>query len=265
MILSEPLLNPSDMFVRNKEELETLREAGKILHRVLDEVEKEIRPGVSTDALNNKALEVMRHFGVKPSFLNYKPYGHKRGYPAAICTSVNDEVVHGIPNENPRVLKEGDIITIDSGLWLKEICTDSARTVKVGKVSAKVENLINVALKAREAQIKALKAGVKVFELGKAVEELVRKSGYSSPDILGGHGVGRAVHEDPFIPNFYDPSMTHEFKEGEVLALEPIVIMGRPEVYLEKDGYTYKTKDGSWTAQFEHTVIVWEDKAEVIT
>ncbi len=253
------------MIVKNKEELEILREAGKILRLTLDELEKMLQPGVSTFDLNEKALEVMKHFKVKPSFLNYKPAGHKRAYPAAICASVNDEVVHSIPNEDPKTLKEGDIVTLDAGLWLQNICTDSARTLAVGEVSKETQDLIDKARAARDAQINALKAGVRVFELGRAVENLLQGTKYSAPDILGGHGVGMKVHEDPFIPSFYDSSMKYKIKEGEVLALEPIVIEGSAEIYLDADGYTYKTKNGALAAQFEHTLIAWQDGAEIIT
>ncbi len=253
------------MIIKNKEELDTLRESGRILRAVLDEVERKIKPGVSTDELNDKAIEVMKHYGVRPSFLGYKPAGHSREYPAALCTSVNEEVVHGIPNENPRILQEGDVVTIDSGVWLEDICTDSARTVEVGVVVPAVKRLVETARRARDAQINAIKPGVKVAELGRVVETLVKDAGYFSPDILGGHGVGKKVHEEPFIPNFYSPEFKHSFKEGEVLALEPIVIEKTGEVVLQKDGYTYCSADGSWSAQFEHTVLVQEDGAEIIT
>ncbi len=253
------------MIVRNKEELEILKEAGKRLRTVLDEVERIIKPGVSTEELNNKALEVMNSLKVKPSFLGYTPGGHGREYPAALCTSLNEEVVHGIPNENPRILKEGDIITIDSGLWLEDICTDSARTVEVGQVDEGVKKLVSVAREARDAQINTARAGVSVAELGRAVENLIKKNGYFYPEILGGHGVGKKVHEEPFVPNYFDPYFKHKIKEGEVLALEPIVIKGTAKVLLQDDGYTYKSADGSWSAQFEHTVVVWKDGAEIIT
>ncbi len=253
------------MIIRNKEELETLREAGRRLRAVLDELEKAIKPGVDTLTLNQLALDTMKSLKVKPSFLNYKPSGHTRAYPAAVCTSVNEEVVHGIPNENPRTLKEGDVVTIDAGLWLENICTDSARTVKVGRVSGLAESLVSVARKARDAQIAVAKPGARIFELGKAVEDIVKKANFYSPQILGGHGVGKKVHEEPFVPNFFDPSMGYKLKEGEVLALEPIVIAGTSSVELLPDGYTYVSKDRSLSAQFEHTIVVFEGGAEIIT
>jgi len=253
------------MIIKNKEELEILREGGKILRTVLDEVENIIKPGVSTQELNEKALEVMKYFKVEPSFLNYKPSGHSRPYPAAICTSVNEEVVHGIPNENPRILKEGDLITIDSGVWFKDLCTDSARTVAVGKIDSKKQRLIDAAKEARSAQIKKAKVGVRVYELGGVVENVVEKYGYFSPEILGGHGVGEHVHEEPFIPNYAFENMTQKLREGEVLAFEPIIIESTPYVVLKEDGYTYESKDGSLSTQFEHTIVVWEDGAEILT
>ncbi len=253
------------MIIKNKEQLDTLKEAGKILRTVLDEVENIIKEGISTNELNEKAVEVMRHYNVEPSFLNYKPDGHSRPYPAAICASVNEEVVHGIPNELPRVLKAGDIITIDSGVWLNNICTDSARTIAVGSISLNAKKLIDVAIKIRDAQINTAKTGTQLSELGKVVEDIVKKYGFHSPHILGGHGVGAEVHEAPFVPSFYDSYSKYKLKEGEVLAFEPIVIEGTGQVELQADGYTYVSKDKSLSAQFEHTVVIWNDGAEIIT
>ncbi len=253
------------MVIKNKEELEILKEAGAKLRAVLDELEKQTKPGVSTKYLDDLARQLIEKLGAKPSFLNYKPSGHTRPYPATICASVNEEVVHGIPNESEKILKEGDIVTLDCGLWFGGLCVDSARTVKVGNVSSVADKLYSVAKAALYAQIEAAKVGAKVYELGKVVEEIVEEAGFYSPDILGGHGVGKAVHEDPFIPNFYDKSMNYTLKEGEVLALEPIVIEGTYKVLLDKDGYTYKSADNSWSAQFEHTIVVTDKGAEIIT
>ncbi len=150
------------MFIKTKEELETLREAGRILRETLDELEAMVKPGVSTEELNDKALELMRHYKVKPSFLNYKPSGHFRAYPAAICASVNEEVVHGIPNENPRVLSEGDIVTLDSGLWLDGICTDSARTVIVGDADEEIKRLVSVGYQTLDTPTNTPKPGAKI-------------------------------------------------------------------------------------------------------
>ncbi len=253
------------MIVRDEKDLIGLRKSGELLRSILDEVEKMVRPGVSTNDLNEKALELMKTLGAKPAFLNYKPYGAKRPYPAALCTSVNDAVVHGIPNEDNIILKDGDIITIDTGISLNGYFTDSARTVAVGDVSSEIRRLINSAKEARVAQIKAAVAGNTTGDLGYATEQVIKKYGYDAPDILGGHGVGSAVHEDPFVPNFGKPGEGEVLREGEVLALEPIVVMGNAKVFLDADGHTYRTKDGSLSAQFEHTVIVGKDKAEILT
>ncbi len=253
------------MIVRNEKDLIGLRKSGALLRDILDEIEKIIRPGVSTNDLNTKTLELITDSGAKPAFLNYKPYGAKRPYPAALCTSVNDAVVHGIPNEDDLILKEGDIITIDTGISLNGYFTDSARTIAVGNVSSEIIRLINAAKEARAAQIKAAVAGNTTGDLGYATEQVIKKYGYDAPEILGGHGVGRAVHEEPFVPNFGKPNEGDVLQEGEVLALEPIVVMGNAKVFLDADGYTYRTKDGSLSAQFEHTVIVGKGKAEILT
>ena len=253
------------MIIKNKEELEVLKEAGKKLHLLLDELEKMCKAGVSTKMLDDAAREIIKDLDATPSFLNYKPYGAKRPYPAAICTSVNDEVVHGIPNENPRVLQEGDIITLDAGLWFKGLCVDSARTVAVGKVDNKTLRLIKAAKEALNAQINAAFPGKTTGDIGYSSEKVIKSYGYFAPEILGGHGVGKEVHEEPFVPNYGQKGRGPKLREGEVLAFEPIVIEGTGEVCLASDGYTYKSKDGSLSAQFEHTIVVLEDGAKIIT
>ena len=253
------------MIINNENELEAMRISGAKLRYVIDEVEKAVKPGVSTRELNDLTLKLIKEQGAKPSFLNYTPYGANRPYPAALCASVNEVVVHGIPNERDIILKEGDIVTIDTGLSYNGYFTDTAKTVAVGSVSDKLQTLIKAAKEARDAQINTLKAGVRTGDLGFAVEQVCKKYGFDSPEYLGGHGLGRAVHEEPFVPNFGQKGKGYKFKEGEIVALEPIVIAGSGDVYLADDGYSYITKDGSFSAQFEHTVVVKKDGVEILT
>lgn len=255
------------MIVKDKYELETLKKAGAILAEVLYELQERVVAGVSSAELDELAHDLIIRKGAKPSFLGYKPEGHKREYPATICFSLNDEVVHGIPNEKEKILKSGDIVTLDCGLWLDDLCVDAARTLIVGSASKEAKIVHNAAKEMLSAQISAAKPGVAVSDLGQASEKVVNQYGIYTPKILGGHGVGKAVHEEPFVPSYFskDSYFKYKLKEGQVLALEPIAIFGTSEVILDKDGYTYKSKDGSLSAQFEETVAIFENGAEIIT
>ncbi len=245
------------MIVANKQERETLREGGKILGAILDKVARKCAPGVSLLELDAYARELMEERNVKPSFLGF------HDFPAALCISVNQGVVHGIPDD--YTLRNGDILTLDGGVWHDGLCTDSAITVGVGNISQENQNLINAAYEAREAQIEAAVAGNTIGDIGAASQRVARKYGYDYPEELGGHGVGKEVHESPFVPTYGKAGKGEILKEGMVLALEPILVNGSGRVKLANDGWLYETMDGSRAAQFEHTVIVGKDKAEVLT
>lgn len=254
------------MIVKTETERELLRESGKRLAHVLREVAAIVRPGVSTAALDAKAREVIAEFGDTPAFLGYTPEGADRPYPSALCVSVNDEIVHGISNENPRVLREGDIVALDCGVNHKGFFSDSAITVGVGKISKENQQLIYATQEALAAQIEAAVAGNTLGDIGHAAEYVANKHGYGYPYELGGHGVGSKVHEKPFIRNYGTPGKGEKLIEGQVLALEPMLSLGQEHgIELASDGYTYKTADGSVAAHFEHTVIVGKDSAEIIT
>lgn len=253
------------MIVRTPEERADLIEAGRRLGTVLAALEKAVRPGVSTKELEDIANTMIREGGDVPAFEGYTPEGARRPYPAALCVSVNDEVVHGIPNESPRTLKEGDIVALDLGLVHNGIFVDSALTVGVGKIDTSALNLMRATQNSLEAAIAAARPGARVGDISHATEKAFKGTGFSVVKVLGGHGVGRAVHEEPFIANAGHPGTGPEIVEGMVLALEPIANEGRASVILAKDGYTYRTQDGSRSAHYEHTILVEKEETIVVT
>ncbi len=251
--------------IKTKEEIDILREGGKRHAFILRELADMVKPGVTTLDLENRAKELIAEGGDKSAFLDYKPYGAKRPYPATLCVSINDEVVHGIPNENVRTLKEGDIVSIDLGLVHKGLITDSAVTVPVGKVSLDLTELMEVTKKALFAGIKAIKDGRKTGDVGQVISRLATQYKYGVVEELAGHGVGYSVHEDPYVPNYGEAGEGDTLKSGMVLAIEPMFNLGSRKVVLDKDGYTFKTLDGKPSAHFEHTIVVTKSGAEILT
>lgn len=249
----------------DEKELGLLRVAGSRLARILREITSMVKDGASTDTLDRKARELIESEGDKPAFLNYQPAGAERPYPASMCTSVNDQVVHGIPNENPQILKNGDIISLDLGLSHKGIIADMDITVSVGEMDEKTRRLMDASKEALSVAISMTVPGNTTGDIGHAVSQVAEKYEYSVVKELGGHGVGRVVHDDPFIPNEGDLGSGTLIEKGMVLAIEPIICEGSGEVALDDDGYTYRTVDGSRTAQFEHTVLVTNGNPEIIT
>ncbi len=247
-------------------EIERLRKGGVILARILDELSALVAPGVSTEYLNDEALDKMEHYGVEPVLLGYHPEFALRPYPAAICVAVNDVVVHGIPNEHPYILKDGDIIGIDISVGYEGMIVDSARTVPVGTVSADIRKLIHVTREALMVGIKAAKVGGHVGDISHAIESYVRPHGYGIVEDLCGHGVGYAVHEEPMVQNVGKRGTGPELEEGLVLAIEPMLMLGKKDVVFdEDDGYTVRTKDGSISAHFEHTIVILKECPEILT
>jgi len=245
------------IIIKTPREIEIMRDGGKILARVLKEVAKAIKPDVTTQELDKLAKELVLRLGAKPSFEGYK------GYPAGLCTSVNEEIVHGIPSI--RKLKEGDIIGLDLGVLYKGYYTDSAITVPVGKVSAEVLRLIEVTKKALEVGVKQVRVGNHIGDIGAAIGHYVEAQGFNVVRNLVGHGVGKHVHEEPQIPNYGKPGTGPEIKVGMTLALEPMVVMGSWQTEQAQDGWTFVTKDKSFAAHFEHTVAVTEKTPRVLT
>ncbi len=250
---------------KKPKEIEILREAGKRLAAILRELSAMAAPGVSTLALDQKAAEMVAVYGDKSAFLNYKPYGADRPYPATLCVSINDAIVHGIPNEKPAILKEGDIVSLDMGLVHRGMFVDSAVTVSVGKIDAASAKLLEVTKKALEIGIAACKAGGTTGDVGFAIESFVRPHGYGIIEELAGHGVGYKVHEDPYVPNYGRRGEGEELEPGMVLAIEPMLNIGTKKILLDKDGYTYRTADGSRSAHFEHTIVITAKGPEILT
>ncbi|HAO64408.1 TPA: type I methionyl aminopeptidase [Candidatus Taylorbacteria bacterium] len=251
--------------IKTAEDITKLREGGKHLAAVLAELKKAAKVGVKTSALDALAEKIVRDFGDKPAFLNYKPQGAARPYPASLCVSINDEIVHGIPNENDRELVEGDIVSLDMGLVHEGMVVDSAITVGVGQIDTKAKKLLAATEEAMNAGIKAARGGKHIGDIGVAVEAVADRNTFSIADELAGHGVGYKVHEDPFVPNFGMPGQGPLLKPGMVIAIEPMLNEGGSEIRHGADGYTISTKDGSRSAHFEHTVLITEGAPEILT
>lgn len=251
-----------DIKLKKGADLEHLRESCKRLAKVLEETSAFIAPGVTTEEINQFFYNKIIAMGDKPAFLNYKPFGASYPYPGSICISVNDEVVHGIGVD--RVLKEGDIVGIDGGINHKGMISDSAVTVPVGKISDENKKLLEVTKNALMSGIKAAVCGAYVNDISRAIEKAIPKK-YGIVKILSGHGVGYKVHEEPYVPNFDDGVKGPKLVPGMVLALEPMVNMGTDEVYLADDGYTFVTADHKNSAHFEHTILITDNKPEILT
>ncbi len=249
--------------IKTKDEITALRESGRRLARILIEVKNAIRPGVTTKDLDILAEELIVTGGDVPPFKNYTPRGARTPFPSALCVSVNDEIVHGIPSD--RVIVEGDIVSIDLGLAHKGMITDAALTVAVGEVSSLVANLISNTEKSLYAGIRAIKSGGKIGDISSAIEKIGNEHDYGIVRELGGHGVGHAVHEDPYVPNYGKKGTGPILKEGMVLAIEPMFMLGDEEILLLPDGYTIVTRDESLSAHFEHTVVVTHNGVEILT
>ena len=252
------------MIIKTEEEIKILREGGKRLAQILNKVKDKVRPGISTKELDTYAYELIKEGGDEPAFLNYRPEGAEYPYPASLCVSVNDEVVHGIPNAD-RILKEGDIVGIDCGLKHKNLFTDMAITVPVGEIDAEVKKLLKVTREALEKGVSAARAGNRVGDVSHAIESFVRPYKYGIVEVLSGHGVGRSIHEDPYVPNFGKPGTGPKLEAGMVIAIEPMINEGTKNVKLDSDGYTYRTVDDKKSAHFEHTVLISETGPEILT
>ena len=253
------------MTIKNDTERAYLIEGGRRLAAVLDALRKKMAPGVTTEELDDLAEQLIREGGDEPCFLGYTPEGAGRPYPATLCVSINDEVVHGIPNESTRVLKEGDIVGLDLGLRHEGIVVDAAITVPVGQVNEETKKLLRATESALMAGIAAAVPGKHVGDIGYAIQQEIEKAGFKVIKELGGHGVGELVHEEPFIPNYGRPGEGEVLEEGMVLALEPISSAGKASVMLAADGYTFRTKDGSKSAHFEHTILLEKSGPLVVT
>jgi len=244
--------------IKKKDEIKRMIKASEIVSEALKAIKKAVMPGITTKELEDIAEEIILNRGGKPAFKGYK------GYPASICTSVNDEVVHGIPSKKV-ILKEGDIVSVDLGVIYKGYIGDAAITIPVGKISVNTEKLLMVTKEALYKGIEQARPKNRVGDISHAIQSFVEENGYSVVRTFVGHGVGRSLHEDPQIPNFGPPGKGTKLREGMTLAIEPMVNEGTYEVYILEDGWTAKTKDGKLSAHFEHTVLIKKNGPEILT
>lgn len=256
------------MIAKTEHEIAELRYSGKILAEVLRDLMKLVKPGVTTATLDLEAERMIREEGAVPAFLNYKPSGAKFPFPAALCISINDEVVHGIPSAL-RVLKDGDIVSLDLGLSYNGFFVDSARTMFVEERSKKNDvqgqKLMDATRESLAAGIAAVKVGGRMGDIGAAIEAVARRYRFNVVEELGGHAVGKSVHEKPFISNVGEVGEGEKIIDGYVLALEPILSEGKGAISLLEDQWTYVTRDGSRAAHFEQTILVTKAGAEILT
>lgn len=251
--------------IKTEEDIKKLRYAGRLLGKILNELEQEVVPGNTTLAVDDLAIQLIEEQGLKPLLLGYHPSFAPRPYPAATCVSINDEVVHGIPNETPRTFVEGDIVSIDLVVGYEDVVVDSARTVACGKITDSAQELLSVTNQALKVAVKAAKDGNRVKDIGAAIEAVV-PDGYGIVEALSGHGVGYDIHEEPFVPNYVMKGESPELKTGMVLAIEPMIIQGSKEVIFdENDGYTVLSADRGLSAHMEHTVLVTKKGGEILT
>ena len=244
--------------IKSNREIELMREAGRILAIVHDELEKAIKPGITTKQIDKLGEEIIRSYGCIPSFLNYN------GYPASICVSVNDEVVHGIPNKK-RILREGDIVSLDAGVIYKGYHSDAARTHAVGQISNEAQKLIDVTRESFYEGIKYAKAGNHLYDISKAIQNYVESHGFSVVRDLVGHGIGKELHEEPQVPNFKQKGRGLRLQKGMTLAIEPMVNMGAYDVWWLEDDWTVVTQDESLSAHYENTVLITDGEPEILS
>lgn len=246
------------IFIKTEEEIKIMAEGGKILAGIMRELEKAVEPGIKTKELDKVAKKLISKFGAEPSFLGYE------GFPAALCTCVNEEIVHSIPSN--RVLKEGDIISLDLGIFYKGFHTDMAITLSVGKINKEAQKLIQVTREALNLGIKEVRPGNNFGNIGKVIQNYVESQGFNVIRELCGHGIGRKIHEEPQVLNYFDERMENlEIKEGMVFCIEPMVSIGDWRLTKTADGHGYKTKDDSLSCHFEHTVAVRKNGCQILT
>lgn len=250
--------------IKTKEEIKILKEGGKILAEILKELARLAKPGISTGFLNQKAKDMILARGGEPAFLNYHPSFLDKPYPAALCASLNEVVVHSLPSEK-IILKDGDILKLDLGVKYKNLFTDAAITVGIPPLTEEKQKLIDVTQRTLELAINEVKPGNHIGDIGFAVENYVESQGFYGIEILVGHGVGYAIHEEPNVPNYGKKGKGPQLLPGMVLAIEPMVTLKSKEVKLSKDGFGYETLDGSLSAHFEHTVAVTDTGHIVLT
>ena len=244
--------------IKSPREIELMRESGRLLSLVHDELAKMIRPGISTKEIDRVCEEIIRSYGCIPNFLHYQ------GYPASVCVSVNEEVVHGIPKES-RIIQEGDIVSLDMGLIYQGYHSDAARTHAVGHISAAAQKLIDVTRQSFYEGIKMARAGMHLFDISNAIDAYVTQYGYGIVRAIVGHGIGTRLHEDPQIPNFAQLRRGPKLRPGMTLAVEPMINMGTADVEWLDDDWTVVSADHSLSAHYENTILITEGEPEILT
>lgn len=251
--------------LKTPQEIEVMAEGGKILKEILQNLAQAVRPGVTTEEIDKLARELVLSWAKKmPEAKISSSFCGYRGFPGFVCISVNEEVVHGIPSPK-KVLAEGDIVGLDFGIVYRGFHTDSAITVPVGKISKEAEKLLRVTKESLELGIQEVLVGNTVGDIGYAVQKYAEKNGFGIVKELVGHGVGKKLHEEPYVPNYGKKGEGEPLREGVVIAIEPMVTAGKPAVELAKDNWTYRTKDHRLAAHFEHTIAVTKEGPRVLT
>lgn len=244
--------------IKNAAQVAKMREAGAMLHEVLEQIKGKIEPGITTKELDRFAEKLIRSYGAVPSFLNYE------GYPASICASVDSQVVHGIPSSS-TVLKEGQIISVDCGLILDGWQSDSAFTAGVGSISAEAQRLIDVTEQSFFAALDVAREGYRISDIGHAVQQYVEQRGFSTVRALCGHGIGREMHEEPSVPNYGNPGHGVRLRRGMTICIEPMIAAGGYNVKTLRDGWTVVTTDGSLCSHYEHTILITDGEPELLS
>ena len=244
--------------IKSEREIELMREAGRILAIVHEELRNLIKPGMSTFDVNKIGDGMIKKYNCIPSFLNYN------GYPASVCISLNEEVVHGIPDQK-RIIREGDLVSLDIGVIYKGYHSDAARTLIIGEATEDTKRLVEVTRKSFFEGLKFAKEGCRVVEISRAIQDYVEENGYSVVRALVGHGVGTKLHEGPEVPNFVGNRRGPKLRKGMTIAIEPMVNMGRYDVYWEDDNWTVVTEDGEWSAHYENTVLITDGEPEILS
>jgi len=243
--------------LKQPEQLQKMRDAGRIVGETLEILRQSVQPGITTAELDRLAEKNIRRYGAVPSFKHY------RGFPASICVAVNEEVVHGIPG--PKVLRDGDIISLDTGARYRGYHGDATITVPVGTISPEAQSLIDACRASLEIGIEAARAGRRLTDISAVIQDYVEAEGFNVVRDLYGHGIGRALHEEPMLPHYGPPGHGPVLRSGMVLTIEPMIAAGNPATRTLDDEWTVVTLDGSWAAQFEHTVAITDDGPEVLT
>jgi methionyl aminopeptidase len=253
--------------IKSEREIELMREAGGLVARVLDMLENEIGPGISTKRLDELAEQFIRDHNAVPSFLNYVPKGESgvTPYPATLCVSIDEEVVHGVPSAK-RIIREGEIVSVDCGVYKSGYHGDSARTYIIGEVDPAVRQLVDVTRECLELGIEQAVEGNRLHDISAAIEKHARSFGYSVIENMVGHGIGSELHEEPAVPNYGRPHTGVKLRSGMTLAIEPMIALGRSRRAVSKRGaWAAVTEDGSYSAHFEHTIAIGKGQAEILT